>query len=142
MADDHFRRLERMYHAAPINRWYAPTLTVRDGEAELSIPLRGDFHHGAGAAHGSVLFKALDDACFFAANSLVPEAFVLTASFSLHFLRPVVEGTIRAHGRVVHRSGSSWIADGVVRDDAGRELARGTGTFVRSKIALDTLPGY
>ena len=48
---EHFRKLERMYAAAPINAWFAPKLTVGQGEAEVRILLRPDFHHAAGAAH-------------------------------------------------------------------------------------------
>jgi acyl-coenzyme A thioesterase PaaI-like protein len=36
-------------------------------------------HHSIHAVHGSVYFKALDDAAFFAVNSLVEDVFVLTA---------------------------------------------------------------
>ena len=32
---EHFRKLERLYHGAPINRFYGPTLTVSHGAAEL-----------------------------------------------------------------------------------------------------------
>ena len=73
---EHFRKLERMYHAAPINQFYRPVLTVGEGSAELEIPIRPEFFHAAAAVHGSVYFKALDDAAFFAVNSLVTEVFV------------------------------------------------------------------
>lgn len=142
MTEEHYRRLERMYHGAPINRWYSPKLAVGEGAATLEVPLRDEFHHAAGAVHGSVVFKALDDAAFFAAASLVPDVFVLTASFNVHFLRPVAGGTLRAGARVVHRTAGSLIAEALARDDAGQELARGTGTFVRSKLALDEAMGY
>ncbi len=62
---EHFRKLERMYASAPINAYFRPVLRIGDGEAELRIPLRNDFHHAAGAVHGAVYFKALDDATFF-----------------------------------------------------------------------------
>lgn len=138
----HHRALERMYHAAPINRWFAPKLEIGDGVASVEIPVREDFHHAARAAHGSVVFKALDDAAFFAANSLVPDAFVLTASLNVHFLRPIAAGVLRAEGRVVHRTGSSFLAEAVARDAEGNEVARGTGSFVRSKVPLESLLGY
>jgi acyl-coenzyme A thioesterase PaaI-like protein len=70
------------------------------------IPVRPEFFHAAHAVHGSVYFKALDDAAFFAVNSLVTDVFVLTASYNLYLTRPVTEGALRAVGRVVHRSAS------------------------------------
>lgn len=137
----HFRRLENMYHGAGINGWFRPRLTVAEGEAEVVLAVRPEFHHAAGAAHGAVVFKVLDDAAFFAANSLVPEAFVLTASFSLHFLRPVAEGELRAKGRVVHKGKRQLLADAVATA-AGKEVARGTGTFAVSDIPLRSEMGY
>src|SRR6185503_14989505 len=133
---EHFRKLERLYHGAPINQFFRPTLAVSHGAAELVLPVRPEFFHAAGAVHGSVYFKALDDAAFFAVNSVVTDVFVLTASFTIHLLRPVSEGALRATGRVVHRSRQLFLADAELFDDASRQIARGTGSFMRSSIPL------
>jgi uncharacterized protein (TIGR00369 family) len=114
---------------------------VGEGEAEVVLALRPDFHHAAGAAHGSVVFKCLDDAAFFAANSLVQDALVLTASFTLHFLRPAAAGELVARGKVVHRGRRQLLADAVATA-GGKEVARGTGTFAVSDIPLRPEMGY
>jgi acyl-coenzyme A thioesterase PaaI-like protein len=88
--------LERMYVSAPINRYFAPQITVYDGRAEISIAVRPDFFHAAHALHGSVYFKALDDAAFFAVNSLVTDVFVLTVAFNVYLIRPVRTGMRRS----------------------------------------------
>ena len=134
--EEHYRRLERAYAAAPTNRYYEPVLRVSEGKAEVTIPVRADFFHAAGAVHGSVYFKSLDDSAFFAANSLVFDVFVLTASFNVWFTRPVSEGELRATGTVVHRSSNLIVADAVVLDSRDRPIARGTGSFMRSRIPL------
>ncbi len=138
----HFRRLEAMYATAPVNRFHRPTLEVRAGEATVSFAVRPEFHHAAGAMHGSLYFKALDDAAFFAANSLVEGLFVVTVSFTVHLLRPVVSGRLRAEGRVIHSTRRLLFADSVLTDEDDRELARGSGTFTPSSIALDERVGY
>ncbi len=138
----HYRSLERMYQAAPINSFYPPSMTVSSGEAVIEIALKPEYHHTAGAVHGSVYFKLLDDAAFFAANSLEKEVFVLTTSFTTYMTRPVVEGTMKAVGRVVNSNRSQWIAESVLYNDEGQEIARGNGIFVRSKIRLSTIPEY
>ena len=97
---EHYRKLERMYAAAPINAFYAPTRTVGHRTAEVSFEVQPKMHHSAGAMHGSVYFKALDDAAWFAANSIVSETFVLTHTFTVTLLRPVTGGRIRAVGTV------------------------------------------
>ena len=141
-ADEHFRRLERMYASAPINAFYAPVLRVSDGQAELAITVRPDFYHAAHAVHGSVYFKALDDAAFFAANSVITDVFVLTVSFNIVLLSPVTEGTLRATGRLVHRSSNLLVAEAVLEDERQRVVARGSGTFMRSRNALGPAVGY
>ena len=141
-AAEHYRRLERMYHGAPANDYYDPRLEVGEGRAEVRIPVRRKFFHAAGAAHGSVCFKALDDACFFAAASLVEEFFVLTASFHLYFTRPLGEGLLVASARVVHRSGRLILAEGEALDGEGRSVARGSGSFLPSSTRLTAELGY
>lgn len=138
----HFRSLEAMYQAAPINRDNPPRMTVAKGEAIIDMHLMPAYHHTAGAVHGSVYFRLLDDAAFFAANSLEGELFVLTTSFTTYITRPVVEGTVKAVGRVVNANQSQWIAESVLYNSQGREIARGNGIFVRSKIRLSTIPEY
>jgi uncharacterized protein (TIGR00369 family) len=139
---EHFRKLERLYHAAPTNAYFRPTLTVGDGVAEVEIAVRPDFFHAAAAVHGSIYFKALDDAAFFAVNSLVTDVMVLTVSYNLYLTRPVSDGVIRANGRVVHRSRQLFIAEAELFDGQSRQIARGTGSFMRSTIALSPDIGY
>ncbi|MGQ5517695.1 PaaI family thioesterase [Halococcus saccharolyticus] len=131
-----------MYEDAQINRICDGTLAVRDGEADLKLPISESYHHPLGAVHGSIYFKALDDAAFFAANSLIEDVFVLTTNFNLHFERPVSEGTIHAEGEVVNDNPNQLIAESVAYDDNGHELARGSGTFTRSKTELTSDIGY
>ncbi|WP_332899822.1 PaaI family thioesterase [Haladaptatus sp. CMSO5] len=138
----HFRKLERMYAAAPCNEYYEPEIDIEEGKATLTMPVKEEQFHAANAVHGSSYFKALDDAAFFAVNSLVEDVFVLTSQFNLYLTRPITEGWMEAVGEVVHESGSQFIADAVVRDSDGNVIARGTGNFVKSRIALDEDVGY
>jgi len=138
----HYRKLERMYASAPTNEYYAPTMRVSEGRAEIVIPVRPEFYHAAGAVHGAVYFKALDDAAFFAANSLVADVFVLTVSFNVYFTRPIADGEMKAEGRVVHSSRRLLVAEARLTDSHGREIARGSGTFMRSTIPLSPELGY
>lgn len=139
---EHYRRLEHMYAQAPINEYFRPRLTVSRGRTELRIAVRPDFHHAAGAVHGSVYFKAMDDAAFFAVQSLDREFFVLTVSFNIYLTRPISEGGMVASGKVVHHSTRLYLAEAEVCDSQGRSIARGSGSFMRSRIALDSDLGY
>jgi uncharacterized protein (TIGR00369 family) len=139
---DHFRKLERAYGTAPINSYYSPRLTVAERTAELVLDVGRKMHHAADAVHGSVYFKALDDAAYFAANSLVDDVFLLTASFTVYMLRPVSEGRLRARGRMTHRSGRLFFAESELEDQDGNQIARGSGIYVRSKVPLTPDAGY
>jgi uncharacterized protein (TIGR00369 family) len=104
--------------------------------------VKPEFFHAADAVHGSVYFKLLDDAAFFAVNSLIEDYFALTASFTTYLLRPISEGTMKATGKVVYAAARSFIAESLVVDGGGKEIARGSGNFVVSKIKLAADMGY
>ncbi len=87
-------------------------------------------------------FLALDNAAWFAVNSLVPDVFVLTVSFNVHLIRPVGKGMIRVEGFVTNSTRSQFFAAAILYDEDNREIARGSGTFVRGKAKLTPEIGY
>lgn len=139
---DHHRKLEHMYHAAPVNDLYRPRLEVSAGRTLLTMEADPAFHHAAGSLHGSVYFKALDDAAFFAVASVVDDAFVVTVSFNLYLLRSVVDGPLRAEGHVTSESKNLFVGESVLYLDGDIQVARGSGTFVRSRVPLEDVPSY
>ena len=140
--ENHYRALEAMYRAAPVNQIYGPKIRIDDRFAEIEIEVQESFFHAAGAVHGAVYFKMLDDAAFFAASSIETEVFVLTTSFTTYLTRPISSGSMRSVGRVVNQNRSQIIAEAVVYDAEDREIGRGNGLFVRSKNRLQSMPSY
>ncbi len=141
----HYRKLERMYlHSAPINRelYNGIQLVVAHEKAELTLNIESKFFHAANSLHGSVYFKLLDDAAFFAVNSIVKDVFVYTVSFNIQMLRPVTAGIAKAVGELKFKSANLFIADSILYDLNGKVAGRGTGSFMRSKIALTPEIGY
>jgi uncharacterized protein (TIGR00369 family) len=142
-AELHFRALERLYASAPINAVFASRLEIAaEGHSRIRFDVTPDVFHAAGAAHGTIYFKMLDDAAFYAANTLATDRFLLTTSFNLHFTKPVREGAVVAEGRWVSGRKRVFVAEARLVDAEGEEIGRGTGTFMRSRIALSSLPGY
>lgn len=142
-ADLHYRALERLYQSAPVNRTFNSQLSiVGRGRSRLTFTVTKDVFHAAGAAHGTIYFKMLDDAAFYAANTLATDRFLLTTSFNLHFTKPVREGEVTAEGRWVSGKRRVFVAESRLIDAEGDEIGRGTGTFMRSRIALSSLDGY
>jgi uncharacterized protein (TIGR00369 family) len=139
----HHRALESLYRAAPINRLFPSTLEITsEGVATIRFEVGENVYHAGGAVHGTAYFKMLDDAAFYAANSLVTDRFLLTTAFNLLFTKPLKSGPVVAEGRWVSGRRRVFVAEARLIDSSGEEAARGTGTFMRSQIALSTLPGY
>lgn len=139
----HFRALESLYASAPINGLFHSRLEITgEGRSRIAFDVDEAVHHAAGAAHGTIYFKMLDDAAFYAANSLVSDRFLLTTGFNLHFTKPVRGGRVVAQGRWVSGKRRVFVAEASLVDEEGDEIGRGTGTFMRSHIPLSGLPGY
>jgi uncharacterized protein (TIGR00369 family) len=139
----HWRALEGLYASAPINTLFESRLEITgSGTARIEFLVDERCYHAAGAAHGTIYFKMLDDAAFYAANTLITDRFLLTTSFNLHFVRPVKSGKVVAEGRWISGRRRVLVAESRLVDAEGEEIGRGTGTFMRSRIPLSGLAGY
>jgi uncharacterized protein (TIGR00369 family) len=142
-AQAHFRALESLYAAAPINQLFKSRLEIPEsGVARIHFEIDERYYHAGGAVHGTSYFKMLDDAAFYACNSLVSDRFLLTTAFNLLFTRPLKAGPAIAEGKWVSGQRRVFVGEARLIDEHGEEVARGTGTFMRSSIALAGLPGY
>ncbi|WP_052849851.1 PaaI family thioesterase [Streptomyces avicenniae] len=118
--------------AQPFSALLGTRLTAfGDGEATLELAVRDDLRQQDGHLHGGVLAYAADNALTFAAGT-VAGARLLTAGFTIDYLRPARGTLLRAHARVV-RAGRSRVVcrcDLSAVDDAGEEtlcaVAQGT----------------
>ena len=144
MLTEHYKKLERMYLQANINTMVfdSTTCKISQERAEISLNISEKYYHALGAIHGAVYFKLLDDAAFFAVSSIVKDVFVLTSSFNINLIRPVKDGLIKSIGKVKFRSKNLFVAESTLFNEAGKEIAFGTGNFARSKILLSEKIGY
>lgn len=139
----HFRALESLYRHAPVNGLFESQLEiVEKGFARIRFEVREPLFHAAGAAHGTLYFKMMDDAAFYACNSLITDRFLLTTAFNLLFTRPLRAGTATAEGRWASGRRRVLVGEARLTDAEGELAASGTGTFMRSRIPLSSLPGY
>ena len=131
----HWRALERLYASAPINRTFRSRLRVKgEGAATILFGVDDTMFHAAGAAHGTIYFKMLDDAAFYAANTRATDRFLLTTSFNLHFTKPVRAGQVTAEGRWVSGRRRVFVAEARLVDEEGEEIGRGTGTLASTSL--------
>lgn len=143
MSDRHYRNLERMFHAAPIQGILIDAeMLVEKGKASYSLNISPDYFHAASALHGAVYFKLLDDAAYFAAASMEETYFLLTKTYTIHFKRPVEIDRLTAIGELVQTSEGVFTSKSRVINSAGKIVAEGEGVFVRSKKRLIDQNGY
>lgn len=141
---EHYEKLERMYLGANMNTYIYDTTTIKiqEEQAEIGLTISEKYFHALGAIHGSVYFKLLDDAAFFAVNSIVTDVFVLTTNFNINLIRPADEGKIKSIGNVRFKSKNLYVAESKLYNEAGKEIAFGTGSFAKSKVPLTEEIGY
>ena len=144
MLTEHYRKLEKMYLQANINTMMfdSTTCKISQEKAEIGLSISEKYYHALGAIQGSVYFKLLDDAAFFAVSSIVEDVFVLTSSFNINLIRTVKDGLIKSIGKVKFRSKNLYVAESTLYNEAGKEIAFGTGNFARSNISLSEEIGY
>ena len=111
----------------------------REPWAALHQLASGNSEDGATASVYDAFSGKTWEVSFYAANSLVDDVFLTTASMHVQFTRPLEGGELLASGRVVHAARSSFVVDADVRDVRGHLLARSTGTFVRTRRPLPPL---
>lgn len=142
-AEAHYAALKHMYEAgAPINALIGHRIEVGPSQAVVTWDVDERFFHAGGSLHGSMYFKMLDDAAFFAASSLERGFFMLTATFQIQMFRPVTQGSLQAHGKVVVPGKMLVHASAELLDERGRLVAAGQGTFARSGWPLQTVQAY
>ena len=109
---------------------------VGPGHARFELELRPGVMNRLQVPHGGIHATLLDSALgatgTFSGDPDNPHAAV-TLSLTVNFLAAPATGAKRliAEGHGTGGGRSIYFAEGVVRDDTGRELARGSGTFRR-----------
>ncbi|GAB3537157.1 hypothetical protein GCM10027443_29420 [Pontibacter brevis] len=142
-ATEHYRRLERLYHKANVQALLdGSSILVSHSRAELTLPVAPKYFHGANAIHGAIYFKLLDDAAYFAVASVVQDVFIVTSSFQLNLLRPVTGGTLKAVGTLRSVGKNLYVAESTLYNERGKEVAFGTGQFMKTNQPLESLDGY
>ena len=102
-----------------------------EGKATLSLNVGKKFHNPMGTLHGGIMTD-LADACMGIATitTLSDHETFSTLELKMNFLRPVFKGKIIADGRILHRGKTIALAECVVRNGEGKDVARGTATQI------------
>jgi uncharacterized protein (TIGR00369 family) len=126
------KRAEALLAAKP-DGWMA-TLGARIAEAEpgrvvLELPVGPQHRHGEGVVQGGVITQIADAAMGITLATLQEDGmWNTTIELKINFLRPVIEGRLRAIGRVVEMKQTLMFSEADVIDEKGRLVARASST--------------
>jgi uncharacterized protein (TIGR00369 family) len=127
-----FPRAEALVEAVP-DGWME-TLGARISEAEpgrvvLELIAGPQHRHGGGVVQGGVITQIADAAMGLSLATLQPDGiWNTTIELKINFLRPAIEGRLRAVGRVIEMRQTVLFSEADVFDDRDRLIARASCT--------------
>jgi uncharacterized protein (TIGR00369 family) len=126
------KRAEALLAAEPAG--WMETLGARIAEAEpgrvvLELVAGPQHRHGEGVVQGGVITQIADAAMGMSLATLQEDGmWNTTIELKINFLRPVVEGRLRAIGRVIEMRSTLLFSEADVVDDRDRLVARASST--------------
>ena len=105
---------------------------VEPGHAVLTMKIRDDLKRNGGIAHGGAIAALIDSAMAFAIVPLLSEnERTTTVDLTIHFMRPLSEGSARASARVVRAGKRVITVSAELFNDEGKLAATALSTYLR-----------
>ena len=126
-------RIERAIEAVP----YAQLLGIElekvvPGEAILTLAIRPELSQNHGVVHGGAIASLIDTATAFAILTLLePDERVTTVDLTISYLRPGLEGRLRAIARVLRQGRRLLNTSAEVTNEGGTLLATALSTYIK-----------
>jgi acyl-CoA thioesterase len=106
--------------------------SVEPGHAVLSMNVRDDLKRNGGIAHGGAVAALIDSAMAFAIMPMLAEnEHTLTVDLTIHYLRPLTEGSSRASARVVRAGRRVVTVSAELFDHQDKLAATAISTYLR-----------
>jgi len=105
---------------------------VEPGHAVLTMKIRDDLKRNGGIAHGGAVAALIDSAMAFAIVPLLSEnERTTTVDLTIHYLRPLSEGSARASARVVRAGKRVITVSAELFNSEGKLAATALSTYLR-----------
>ena len=102
---------------------------VEDGRAVVELDVHAGHRHEGGVVQGGIITQIADAAMGMSLMTRQDEGMAnTTIELKINFLRPVVDGRLRAIGRVVEMRKALLFSEADVVDEQGRLVARASST--------------
>ncbi len=106
--------------------------SMEPGHAELTMEVRDDLKRNGGIAHGGAIASLIDSAMAMAIVPLLGEnERATTVDLTIHYLRPLSEGTARASARVVRAGRRIVTVSAELFDHQGKLAATAISTYMK-----------
>jgi acyl-CoA thioesterase len=130
---ERLERIERAIEAVPYARLLGIELEkVALGEATLTLAIRPELSQNHGVVHGGAIASLIDTATAFAILTLLePDDRVTTVDLTISYLRPALEGQLRATARVLRQGRRLLTVSAEVTDTSGTLLATALSTYIK-----------
>jgi acyl-CoA thioesterase len=130
---ERLERIERAIEAVPYARLLGIELEkVALGEATLTLAIRPELSQNHGVVHGGAIASLIDTATAFAILTLLePDERVTTVDLTISYLRPALEGQLRATARVLRQGRRLLTVSAEVTDTSGTLLATALSTYIK-----------
>ncbi|WP_456279196.1 PaaI family thioesterase [Bacillus sp. AK128] len=104
--------------------------TVQYEKGNVVLQLRVDDKHinGIDTVHGGVIATLIDNIIGATISSIVnlPST---TINLTIQYLSPATSGTLTAKANILHLGYKLVTGEGIITDESGNLIAKGTGTF-------------
>ena len=106
--------------------------SVEPGHAVLTMKIRDDLLRNGGIAHGGAIAALIDSAMAFAIVPLLSEnERTTTVDLTIHYMRPLSEGSARASARVVRAGKRIITVSAELFNSEGKIAATALSTYLR-----------
>ena len=107
------------------------------GWVQERMPIRPDFLQPS-VVHGGVLYSFADTAAAHAVLTLIyPGEWTTTVEQKINYLRPVTQGTVICHARVVHLGNRLAYVEAEIVNDSSELVAKSVATLMRIQRKQD-----
>jgi acyl-CoA thioesterase len=107
-------------------------VSAERGAATLRLAVREELTRMEGIMHGGAIASLLDTASAFAViTTLEPGQTTVTVDLTIHYLRPVLQGRLTAHARVLRAGRRIVVITVDATDDAGELISTALTTYMK-----------
>ena len=108
--------------------------SIEPGHAVLTMPIRDELKQNHGVAHGGSIAALIDSAMALAIMPLLGEnERTTTVDLTIHYLRPLTQGSARTSARVVRAGKRVITVSAELFDDKEKLAATAISTYLRLK---------